>query len=68
MSDIDFLDDLEELSSAEEFLEYFDIEFDPKVVMVNRLHIMQRYHDYLQSADGAGSLPQDESAPKAAYC
>ena len=48
MSDLSFLDDIEELSAAEEFLEYFEIEFEPKVVMVNRLHIMQRFHDYLE--------------------
>jgi len=67
MSDIEFIDDLEELSAAEEFLEYFDIDYEPKVVMVNRLHIMQRYHDYLQQAEAAGSLPQQEAELKDAY-
>lgn len=38
---------LAELESAEEFLEYFEIPFDPAVVRVNRLHILQRFHDYL---------------------
>ncbi|MER2623064.1 MAG: nitrogenase-stabilizing/protective protein NifW, partial [Accumulibacter sp.] len=42
-----FEDDLADLSSAEEFLEYFDIDFDVRVVQVNRLHILQRFHDYL---------------------
>lgn len=46
-------DDLEELSSAEDFLEYFRIPFDSKVVHINRLHIMQRFHDYLQTGDEA---------------
>ncbi|WP_075185627.1 nitrogenase-stabilizing/protective protein NifW [Teredinibacter haidensis] len=41
--------ELEDLSSAEEFLDYFQIAFDPSVVQVNRLHIMQRYHDYLET-------------------
>lgn len=67
MSDIEFLDDLEELSSAEEFLEYFGVDFDASVVMVNRLHIMQRYHDYLQQAEAAGTLPEQEAALKGAY-
>ncbi len=67
MSDFEFIEDLEELSSAEEFLEYFEIEFDPKVVMVNRLHIMQRYHDYLQKMEKAGALPEEEDALKGAY-
>ena len=39
--------DMEDLVSAEDFLEYFDVEYEPSVVHVNRLHILQRYHDYL---------------------
>ncbi|MEW8015077.1 MAG: nitrogenase-stabilizing/protective protein NifW [Candidatus Sedimenticola endophacoides] len=54
MSDSEFDLDLEELSSAEDFLEYFDIEFSPAVVHVNRLHILQRFHDYL---DGIENMP-----------
>jgi len=42
-----FQDDMEELSSAEDFLEYFEVPYDPDVVHVNRLHILQRFHDYL---------------------
>ena len=47
MTDEDFDLDLEELSSAEDFLDYFGIEYEPAVVQVNRLHILQRFHDYL---------------------
>ncbi|MEW7981022.1 MAG: nitrogenase-stabilizing/protective protein NifW [Candidatus Sedimenticola endophacoides] len=50
MNNEDFELDLDELSSAEDFLEYFGIEFEPAVVHVNRLHILQRFHDYLESA------------------
>lgn len=39
--------ELEELESAEDFLDYFAIAYDPAVVQVNRLHILQRFHDYL---------------------
>ena len=39
--------DLDELSSAEDFLDYFAIKYEPAVVHVNRLHILQRFHDYL---------------------
>jgi nitrogenase-stabilizing/protective protein len=42
-----FESDLAELESAEDFLDYFDVADDPKVVHVNRLHILQRFHDYL---------------------
>ena len=50
--------DLEELSSAEDFLEYFNIPYDPVVVHVNRLHILQRFHDYIDSSD---EMPTDET-------
>lgn len=43
--------DLEDLCSAEDFLTYFDVAFDPAVVQVNRLHILQRFHDNLDQVD-----------------
>jgi nitrogenase-stabilizing/protective protein len=56
MTDEDFALDLDELSSAEDFLEYFEIEYAPAVVQVNRLHILQRFHDYLA---GVEEMPGD---------
>jgi len=53
-----FDDDLEELSSAEDFLNYFGLPYEPGVVHVNRLHILQRFHDYLSQA--GDSLPAEE--------
>lgn len=55
---------LEELSAAEDFLDYFGVEYDPHVVHVNRLHILQRFHDYLSRA---GELGADESVRRAIY-
>jgi nitrogenase-stabilizing/protective protein len=52
-----FEDDLADLASAEEFLDYFDIPFDVRIVQVNRLHILQRYHDYLAKQE-AGKTPE----------
>ncbi len=43
----DLQQDIDHLESAEDFLEYFGIDYDPRVVIVNRLHILQRFHDYL---------------------
>lgn len=61
-------DALDELSSAEDFLEYFGIAFDARVVQVNRLHIMQRYHDYLSQSESAlADNQQNEAALKAVY-
>ncbi|MBK1720848.1 nitrogenase-stabilizing/protective protein NifW [Thiocystis violacea] len=47
MTDDDFELDMSELSSAEDFLDYFGIQYEPSIVQVNRLHILQRFHDYL---------------------
>jgi nitrogenase-stabilizing/protective protein len=55
-----FLDDLEELESAEDFLQYFELPYDPSIVHVNRLHILQRFHDYLDQ--GKAQLPDDKGA------
>ena len=54
---------LEELVSAEDFLEYFGIEYERSVVQVNRLHILQRFHNYL----GKASLPAGEDERRAVH-
>jgi nitrogenase-stabilizing/protective protein len=64
MDDLTLDEALEDLESAEDFLNYFGIAFDQKVVHVNRLHILQRFHDYLAKA---GALPDGEAARRAAY-
>ncbi|HLF96438.1 MAG TPA: nitrogenase-stabilizing/protective protein NifW [Methylococcaceae bacterium] len=58
-------DDLEELESAEDFLDYFQVPYDPAVVHVNRLHILQRFHNYL--ADSKELLPEEDGAMRAVY-
>ena len=60
-----FEEEMEELESAEDFLQYFQLEYDQSVVHVNRLHILQRFHDYLQKA--ADDMPEDESPKRAIY-
>ncbi len=52
-----FEDELADLSSAEDFLDYFGIPFDVGVVQVCRLHILQRFHDYLARQE-AGRAPE----------
>ena len=58
--DVDWEDDLEELSAAEEFLQFFQVEYEASVVHVNRLHILQRFHNYLHQA--SESMPEDSKA------
>ncbi len=64
VTDSDLELDLEDLGSAEDFLQYFEVPFEPSVVHVNRLHILQRFHDYIKKA---GALPEDESERRDAY-
>lgn len=63
MSDTDLELDLDELSSAEDFLDYFEVPYEASVVHVNRLHILQRFHDYMAKVE----LPEDESEQRALY-
>jgi nitrogenase-stabilizing/protective protein len=58
-------EDLEDLESAEDFLNYFALEYDPGVVHVNRLHILQRFSEYLTK--GAEAMPEDEDARRAVH-
>lgn len=57
----DLESELAELESAEDFLNYFNVDFEPSVVHVNRLHILQRFHDYL------GHCPQTRRPTRAEY-
>jgi nitrogenase-stabilizing/protective protein len=57
----DLESDLADLESAEDFLNYFKVVFEPTVVHVNRLHILQRFHDYL------GFCPETRRPTRAEY-
>ena len=64
MSESEFELDMDELSSAEDFLDYFGIAYDQSVVHVNRLHILQRFHDYIAGVD---AMPEDDEEKRALY-
>jgi len=55
---------MEDLSSAEECLDYFAISYEPSAVHVNRLHILQRFHDYISKE---GAFSEDDDARRAQY-
>ena len=44
----ELIGELAKLSSAEEFLQFFAVPFDQKVVNVSRLHILKRFYQYLR--------------------
>ncbi|MDR2128562.1 MAG: nitrogenase stabilizing/protective protein NifW [Burkholderiaceae bacterium] len=48
----DFLQKLKTLSSAEDFLQFFGVPFDQKVVNVSRLHILKRFFQYIRQEEG----------------
>jgi nitrogenase-stabilizing/protective protein len=56
---------LEELSSAEDFLDYFAVPYESSVVHVNRLHILQRFNEYLAQSEDI--IPENENAEKEVY-
>ena len=62
---MNFEEEMEEMESAEDFLQYFKLDYEPSVVHVNRLHILQRFHDYLQKA--SDEMPENEPAKRAVY-
>lgn len=64
MSEITIEETLQGLSAAEEFLDFFGIAYDPHVVEVYRLHILQRFHDYLARTD---DLPAEDGPRRATY-
>lgn len=48
------------LASAEEFLDFFHLEYDQAVVNVNRLHILQRFHQYMRQTRGLGEMGETQ--------
>lgn len=56
------IEDMKRLESVEDFLAYFAIDYDVRVVQVSRLHILKRFHQYLAQQERIEDL-----APASAY-
>ena len=56
---------MEELSAAEDFLEFFAVPYEPSVVHVNRLHILQRFNEYISKSTEL--FPESEEAKREVY-
>jgi nitrogenase-stabilizing/protective protein len=50
------LQDLGQLSSAEDFFNYLGLPFEPSVVHVSRLHILRRMGQYLKGSEIDGAF------------
>lgn len=48
----DLMNKMSTFSAAEEFLDFFGIDYQAMVVHVNRLHIMKRFNQYLHTTPG----------------
>jgi nitrogenase-stabilizing/protective protein len=53
------LAEFERLVDAEEYFEFFGLPYDPKFVNVNRLHILQKFSNFIKSID-SDSLSEAE--------
>ena len=56
----DFAAETSDCESAEDFLEHFGIPYQRSVVQVYRLHLLQRFHDYLTANAQAGKTSYEE--------
>lgn len=43
--------ELQDLETAEDFLDHFQVPYDTAVINRMRLHVLQRFHDYLDKAE-----------------
>lgn len=52
-----------QLKNAEDYFEFFGLSYDPTVVNVNRLHILRKFSQYVQTIESE----QSEAETLAAY-
>ena len=45
------LEQLKQLTDAEEYFQFFHLDYDPKVVSINRLHILKQFSKYMEEID-----------------
>ncbi|MGJ3252421.1 MAG: nitrogenase-stabilizing/protective protein NifW [Elainellaceae cyanobacterium] len=48
------------LSTAEEYLQFFGLSYDPQIVNVNRLHILRKFSGLVREIDRDASLNDTE--------
>ncbi|MEB3359920.1 MAG: nitrogenase-stabilizing/protective protein NifW [Synechococcales bacterium] len=53
-----------QLSTAEEYLDFFGLSYDPAVVSVNRLHILRKFSEFVQELDVPGQDLSEEEILK----
>jgi nitrogenase-stabilizing/protective protein len=56
---MDTLNELQHLSTAEDFFRYLDVEYDPDELHIARLHVMRRFGQYLERESLEGLNDED---------
>lgn len=63
----DFATATAECEGAEDFLDHFSVAHERAIVQVNRLHILQRFHDYIAGRAMPGSFDDYRALLERAY-
>lgn len=49
------LSEFNQLVNAEDYFQFFEIPYDQKIVNINRLHILQKFSDFIKEIDNNNS-------------
>lgn len=53
------LEEFNQLVNAEDYFKFFELEYDQKVVQVNRLHILQKFSEFIKEIEKNNSQLKD---------
>ncbi|MCF4965731.1 nitrogenase-stabilizing/protective protein NifW [Nostoc sp. CMAA1605] len=54
------IEEFKKLTDAEEYFKFFELEYDPKLVNVNRLHILKKFSQFISEIDSNSELSNEE--------
>lgn len=54
------IEEFKKLTDAEEYFKFFELDYDPKLVNVNRLHILKKFSQFISEIDGNSELSNEE--------
>ncbi|BAY15200.1 nitrogen fixation protein NifW [Nostoc sp. HK-01] len=61
------IDEFKKISDAEEYFQFFELDYDQKIVNINRLHILKKFSQYIQEIDdNSAALSAEEKLNQ--YC
>jgi nitrogenase-stabilizing/protective protein len=54
------IEEFKKLTDAEEYFKFFELDYDPKLVNVNRLHILKKFSQFISEIDSNSELTNEE--------